>query len=223
MADYNKEDLSSDEQNIFDAEWDKFVTQHFRTREVFDVFQDHHDAILEACKVAKYQLELPYGGVNAKSNQFGLMPIRPQFLLQTSGTFAYSTATWDRDITTAQVTSTTTYGWLDFIGSSAANLMLSKYATMCIIAFLNPVADPKVDALLMKLKGEDYPVWYFQDAISVQDYPVFELSSPVLLEKEQEIYIQKHVFKAGRDSIRPIGAYFLKGDQMRSKTAYAQT
>ncbi len=220
--DYNREALSEEESKIFDGEWDKFVVQHFRNREVFDIYQDHKDAIKEACSIAKFQLDAIFGGMNAPSAQFGWTHFRPQFMKQTTSTYAYNTSTWNKDIATSDVTSTTTYGWLDFIGTSTAALKLSKYATAIILGFFDPVEKPCVDAVRIKLGATEYPILYFQDAIELQDYQVFELPTPIVVEKEQELYIQEHVHRAGRDSLRPFGVYYLKGDQLRSKTAYAQ-
>ncbi|MDO9353863.1 MAG: hypothetical protein Q7T55_09210, partial [Solirubrobacteraceae bacterium] len=64
-------DLTQDEQDIFNAEWDKFVTLHYPEREFMDIFEDNKQQILDALKISKYQLEMEFGGINASSNQIG--------------------------------------------------------------------------------------------------------------------------------------------------------
>ena len=232
MAGYQKTTLSDDEKGIFDDEWDKFVTRHFKNREVQDIFQDMQSSILEACEVTKFQLDATFGGVNARTNEFGWTPIQPNFLLPTSlaNSLLYAYRTWNQWLTSQQVTwgsgttaATSTNGWLDWIGSSSSNLKLSKYACMIIIGFADSEKPNKIDALLAKIKGVDYPVWWMGDALEEQDYGVYELTSPFIIEKEQEIYIQERVGRAGLSRLRPLGVYFGKGDHLRSKTAYAQT
>ena len=217
MADYNKTELEQDEKDIFEAEWDLLWTRHFKAREVIDVYQDHKASIMEACEVAKYQLEAKFGGANAKTNEFGWMPILPNALLATT-TPTYATATWKKDITTANVTTR----WIDWIGTSSTNLKLSKYATLIIIGFADPIDEPKIGAILAKVKGVDHPIWYFDDQMQETDYPVVELTVPIVVEPEQEFYLQKLAVQAGRDNLRPLGVYFAKGDHMRDKDLYAR-
>ncbi|MFH0904234.1 MAG: hypothetical protein V1854_03490 [Methanobacteriota archaeon] len=218
MVDYQKQELTETEDALFEAQWDKFLTRHFRAREVIDVFQDHKDIIKEAARVAKYQLESPFGGANAETNQFGWMPILPNFLLTASGsTPTYSTATWRKYITTTNVTSR----WIDLWGSSATNLKLTKYGTMIVVGFIDPVDVPKIGALLAKIKGKDYPVWDFGDSMLGTDYPIYELIEPFIVEKEQEFYIQARADRAGVSELRPIGVFYAKGDYMRKKDAAA--
>jgi len=218
MAGYQKTTLSDEEKAIFDDEWDKFVTRHFKNREVQDIFQDMQASILEACEVSKFQLDAAFGGVNARTNEFGWTPIQPNFIHATSSP-TYATRTWNQWLLTSDVTT----GWKDWIGSSSTPRKLSKYACMIIIGFVDSIAPQKVDALLAKVKGVDYPVWYMGDMFDEQDYGIFELTSPVIIEKEQELYVQELVGRAGLSKLRPLGVYFGKGDHLRSKTAYAQT
>jgi len=214
---YNIVELSADEDALFEAEWDAFVTKHFREREVVDVFQDHRDAIKEACRIAKYQLESSFGGLNANTNEFGWMPIMPNFLLAT-GTPTYATSTWRQYITTSDVTTR----WKDWIGSSDSNLKLSKYATMIMIGFEDLADVAKIDGLLAKVKSKDYPIWYFGDMMRNTDQRIYELTTPIVVEKEQEFYLQQLCGRAGVSELHPLGVYFAKGDHMRDKNAYAK-
>lgn len=217
MVEYQVVDLTSDEDTIFENEWDKFFTKHFRAREVIDLYQDNKENIKEAARVAKYQLEASFGGQNAKTNEFGWTWIQPNHLLATAAP-TYATATWNRYITTANVTTR----WIDWIGSAATNLKLTKYGTLIIIGFADPVDEPKIDAVLAKVKGTEYPIWYFGDAMMDTDWRVVELTAPIILEKEQEMYLQTLAGRAGLDKLQPLGVFYGKGDYLRSKTAYAQ-
>ncbi len=222
MADYQIVDLNESEDKIFENEWDKMWVKHTIARELVDLYQDHKDAIKEALRIAKYQLESTFGGVNAQTNEIGWSPILPNFLLTASSATAYSTRTWNKYITTSDVVSATTYGWLDWIGSSTTSLKLTKYGTMIITGFADPVDEPKIDAVLAKIKGRDYPIWNFGEGMSETDWHVCELPAPIVVEKEQEIYLQELAGRAGLDKLRPIGVFYAKGDYLRSKTAYAQ-
>ena len=214
---YQSKDFEQDEQDIFDTEWNAFITKHYRTRESVDVFEDHRDGILEAAKIAKYQLESEFGGQNAQTNQFGWGPILPNHILAT-GTPTYATATWRQYIETSDVTAR----WKDWIGSSASNLKLSKYATMVIIGFADNVEDPKIDGILAKAKGQEYPIWAFGEAMKGTDNNIYQLTTPLVIEAEQEIYLQQLCGRAGLSELHPIGVYFAKGDHMRDKAAYAK-
>lgn len=216
MAEYQKIAMTDSEKAIFEDEWDKLWTRHFRFREVNDVMQDHKAAILEACEIAKYQLEASFGGANCNTNEFGWCPIQHNFLVASAA--VYSTATWVKYWTTANVVTR----FNDYIGSSTTSLKMSKYGTMIIVGFADPVDVPKVDAILAKVKGRDYPIWYLNDAFEETDYHVAELAVPLVVEREQEIYLQALVGRAGMDLLRPLGVYFGKGDHLRSTTAYAQ-
>jgi hypothetical protein len=157
---YQVSELSADEDALFDSEWDAFVTKHFRARETVDVFQDHKENIKEACRIAKYQLESSFGGLNANTNEFGWMPIMPNFLLATAAP-TYATSTWKQYISTDDVTSR----WKNWIGASDNNLKVSKYASLIMIGFADPSELPKIDAIQAKVKGKDYPIWYFAAAV----------------------------------------------------------
>jgi len=215
---YQKIELTQEEESLFETEFPLLLTRHFKVREYIDIFQDHKEIIKEACRVAKYQLEAAFGGVNARSNEFGWGPIQPNHLLATSSP-TYNTRTWQDYLTTSDVTT----GWADWIGSSSSKFKLSKYSTIVIIGFADPAEIPKIDAVLAEVKNVSYPIWYFGDILEESDYHIFELPTPIILEKEQEMYIQRLVGRAGLTKFRPIGLNFSKGDYMRSKTAYAQT
>ncbi len=222
----SKSDLSSDERAIFDAEWNLLFTRRFQEREVMDIYEDHRDSILDACKVAKYELEADFGGANARTNEFGWMPILPNHLLTTDlagKSTSYSESSWDRFIETDDVKNVTNgYGWINWIGASDANFKLSKYCCMVCIGFSDPVPEPKIDAILAKIKSVDYPIWYFGDRFSETDYHSIELTMPFIVEPEQEFYLQTLCGRAGADKLRPLGAMFAKGDYMRDKTAFAK-
>lgn len=211
--------LTSDENDIFNAEWDAFVTRHFKSREVNDIFMDNRDAIYEGCEIAKYELESGFGGVNAAPNQFGWMPIRPAMLLA-SGTPTYATSTWNRYITTSNVTTAPFFS--DWIGGSDGSLNTSKYSTLVLIGFEDPAEVPKVGGVLAEIKAKKYPLWHFGEAMQ-DDWHVYELPTPIVIEPTQDIYLQTLNVVAGRDELRPIGVNFLDGAQMRSKTAHAET
>jgi len=76
-----REGLTSAEEATFNAEWSLMLMRHFRYREVMDVFEDFRDQIKETAAIAKYELEATFGGANARTNEFGWMPIMPQHLL----------------------------------------------------------------------------------------------------------------------------------------------
>lgn len=209
-------ELTKREEDIFNAEWDSFVAKHYPQRDFVDVFEDNKSQILDALKIAKYQLEVEFGGINAKTNEFGWSPIQPNFLLATAAP-TYATSTWKKNYTTANVTTM----WLDWIGSSTTNVQLSKYATMILIGFHDPVDLPKISAIKGLFKGDEYPIWWVEEALRAGVH-IYELPQPVLIEPEQTLYMQTKVYQAGDDELRPLGVYFGRGDHLRDKSAYAK-
>jgi hypothetical protein len=223
MAEVKTDSLTDAENQIFEDEWDKLWTKHTSQRELADIYMDHKDAIKLAASIMKFQLELPFGGQMAKTNEFGWMPIMPNHLLATSAA-VYSTATWQQYCSTSDVTTR----YKDFIGTSSADLQISKYAGVIIIGFVDtmgkydPLWMPKIDAVLPKIKGVQYPVIPVYDQMVNTDYPIFELATPWIVEPQQTIYVQTLVGRAGQTQFHPFGVYFARGDNMRSKAAYAQ-
>jgi hypothetical protein len=224
MAEVKTDQLTDAEAAIFDDEWDKVWTKHSRARELMDVYMDHHDSIKLACSIMKFQLELPFGGQMAKTNEFGWMPIMPNHLLAQSSAATYATATWQQQLVTSDVTTR----YKDFIGTSTTDFQISRYAGLIIIGFIDaqgladPYWMPKIDAVLPKIKGVQYPVIPCYDQMLDTDYPIFELATPWIIEPLQTLYIQELVGRAGQSQFHPIGVYFARGDNMRQKTAYAQ-
>lgn len=209
-------ELTQRENEIFNNEWDSFVAMHYPHRDFVDVFEDNKNQILDALKIAKFQLESEFGGINAKTNEIGWTPIQPNFLLATT-TPTYATTTWKKNLATSDVTTI----WKDWLGSSSTNVQLSKYATMIVIGFHDPVELPKISAIKATIKGDEYPIWWVEEALRAGVH-IYELPQPFLIEKEQNIYLQYKVYQAGDDELRPIGVYFGRGDHLRDKNAYAK-
>lgn len=209
-------ELAQSETDIFNAEWDKFIAIHYPQREFMDVFEDNKQQVLDAIKIAKFQLEVEFGGINCSSNQFGWTMIQPNHVLATAAP-AYSTNTWMKNWATSDVVSM----WADLWGTSTTDKQVSKYATMILLGFYDPVELPKVSAIKAKIKGEEYPIWWIENAVR-EGVHIYELPQPIVIEKEQTYYFQAKIARAGDDELQPFGVYFGRGDHLRSKTAYAQ-
>lgn len=209
-------DLTQDEMDVFNNEWDSFVAIHYPQRDFVDVFEDNKQQILDALKIAKFQLEAEFGGIHASSNQIGWTMIQPNFVLATA-TPAYSTSTWKKNYATSDVTTI----WKDLWGTSTTDLQVSKYATMILIGFYDPVDVPKVSALKAKIKGDEYPIWWIEHALR-SGIHIYELPKPIVIEKEQTYYFQAKIAGAGDDELQPFGVYFGRGDHLRDKNAYAK-
>lgn len=214
MADYAE--LSEEELEIFNTEWDMFISMHFPERDIVDVFEDNKEAIIEACQIAKFQLEMKFGGINARNNEFGWTVIQPNHLLATT-TPTYATSTWNVDYSTSDVTTM----WKNWIGTPTSQRQLSKYATMIVIGFRDPIALPKVSALKANLKGTTFPIWWVEEALR-SGLHIYQLPKPFVIEKEQSFNLEVKVSSAGRSELRPLGVMFAKGDHLRDKEAYAQ-
>jgi hypothetical protein len=212
-------DLTDGEQEIFNSEWDSFVALHYPERDFADVFEDNKSQILDACKIAKYQLECDFGGIHCRTNEFGWTDIQPNFVLA-STTPTYSTSTWRKTYTTDDVLTmwaSSTY-WL---GSSTTALTVSKYGTLILIGLYDPVEVPKISAVKAEIKGIEYPIWYVEKALKAGLH-IYELPKPIVIEREQTYKMQAKVARAGDDELQLLGVYFGKGDHLRNKTAYAQ-
>lgn len=210
-------DLTQAETDIFNAEWDKFITTHYPEREFIDVFEDNKQQILDTVKIAKYQLEMEFGGVNCATNQFGWTMIQPNHVLAQSAVPTYATTTWKKNYATSDVTTM----WAYLFGTSSTDLHVSKYATMILLGFYDPVDVPKISAIKAKIKGDEYPVWWLENAFRGGIH-IYELPEPIVIEKEQTYNMQAKCSHAGDDELQPIGVYFGRGDHLRSITAYAQ-
>jgi hypothetical protein len=209
-------DLTQREMDVFNAEWDSFVALHYPERDFVDVFEDNKSQILDTLKISKFQLEVEFGGIHAATNQFGWTMIQPNFVLATT-TPTYETSTWMKNYATSDVTTI----WKDLWGTSTTDKQVSKYATMILLGFYDPVDVPKVSAIKAKIKGDEYPIWWIENAIR-SGLHIYELPQPIVIEKEQTYYIQAKIARAGDDELQPFGVYFGRGDHLRSKTAYAQ-
>lgn len=210
------EELSSDEQAIFDEEWDSFISRQYPQRELIDVFERHKSQVVEALKIAKYQIEADFGGINAGTNEIGWSSIQPNFILAT-GTPTYSTSTWRKNYLTSDVTTM----WKDFVGASGSQRQLSKYATMILLGVYDPVDVPKISAMKATIKGKEYPIWYMQEALQAGAH-IYELPKPMVIEKEQPMHLRVKVAQAGDDELSLLGIYFAKGDHLRDESAYAK-
>jgi hypothetical protein len=160
---------------------------------------------------------MEFGGVNAATNQIGWTMIQPNFVLAQSAVPTYATTTWKKNYVSSDVTTM----WADLFGSSTTDYHVSKYACMLLLGFYDPVEVPKISAIKAKIKGEDYPIWWVENALK-GGIPIYEMPEPIVIEKEQTYYIQAKVASAGDDELQPFGVYFGRGDHLRSKTAYAQ-
>lgn len=214
-------ELTDEEMSIFNQEWDSFTAIYYAQRDFSDIFEDNKDQILEAAKVAKFQLDVPFGGMNCATNEFGWSPIQPNFLLATAAP-TYATSTWAVSYATSDVTTM----WKDWIGTSTSSRQLSKFATMIVLGFFDPVDVPKVSAVKPTVKGKEYPIYYVDIAMrSPSGTPllhIWELPKPHVVEREQNLYYQVKVARAGDDEFQPFGVYFGRGDHLRDKTAYAK-
>ena len=210
------EELNASEQEIFDEEWDAFISRQYPQREIIEVFERNKQPAIDALKIAKYQIEANFGGINAATNEIGWSPIQPNFLLATT-TPTYATSTWKKNYLTSDVTTM----WKDWIGSSSSQRQLSKYATMILLGVYDPVDVPKVSAIKADVKSREYPIWYIRQAM-MADAHIYELPKPMVIEKEQPMHLRIKVAQAGDDELSPLGIYFAKGDHLRDESAYAR-
>jgi len=212
-----RQTLNESEQEVFDEEWDSFISRQYPQRDMVDAFERHKSQIVEALKIAKYQLECDFGGVNAATNEIGWSPIQPTFILATD-TPTYDVSTWKKNYATSDVTTM----WKDWIGSSGSQRQLSKYATMVLLGVYDPVDVPKISAIKADIKSKEYPIWYVHEALSVGVH-LYELPKPMVIEKEQPMHLRVKVCQAGDDELSLMGIYFAKGDHLRDESAYAKT
>lgn len=192
----NLENLSALEVSLFDTEYHDVLTTILGERDIVSTFEGNVDFILTALDVAKAQFESkPFGGANARSNEFGFQIIRPEHV---------GFSTWDG--------SNTATGWGNWIGSAAAPITNSTEIFMAILGLVNYDPSPKTSAIRATIGNTSFPVWYFENnqrlANSVR---MFELPKKVWIESELTFNIRKKRDAVGTDSLALLGLSFVEG------------
>lgn len=202
--------LDSDEQTVFDTEFDRLVTLHFQQREFLDLFSDHRDYILETCQVAKAQFESEFGGMNCDSNQFGWTFIRPEVVRSTSK--SSPTRDWNVDVTAT--------GWANLFGSSGSEVKINEEGLLMVLGYINFSASPKSAAIKNVVMGDEKPVYYLEPAMKSANLQVFELPKPFRVAPLKTFYTRAMYNETGRDCLAPLGIYFATGSHMREEGPY---
>ncbi len=207
-------ELTKDEKDIFDAEFDRFLTTHFRERELIDIVTDHHDYLLGSAQVAKEKFTgNSFGGVHAGSSEFGWTYIRPEWIGNgtTSGLLPTSALSWAVTIAST--------GWQDWIASAASPVKLNKDALMVILGYQNYASAPKSSAVKATVGGQiTYPVQYLEYALRSGNYSVYELAKPYRVLPEQVYNTRVKYSNLGTDELALFGLGFAKGTYLVTET-----
>ncbi|MCZ7404300.1 MAG: hypothetical protein O8C67_05125 [Candidatus Methanoperedens sp.] len=188
--------LSKSEVELFDKELKPTMASILANRDVLNLFENNVAYLLQAMDVAKAQFQSkPFGGFNARSNEFGMTVIRPEHL---------GFSTWDG--------SNTALGWGNWIGTAAVPITISSSVFIAILGLVNYDASPKCSAVRMGVGNTQFPVWYFEnnqrENTSVR---LFELPKKIWLESEIQFYARKKRDVVGSDSLALMGLAFVEG------------
>lgn len=197
-------DLCNEEEDTFQSEWDSFKTHHLKGSTHSQIFEEHKETIKSVVGQAKHNLKRLFGGENPHVAEFGWMPILPRVLTPSSA------LTWSKEITEENVT----FKWTDWIGTLSSNIVVGKRSTMVIIGFVDPVAKPPVDAIRVYAHGVQYPVWPFGECMEGCVRNEYSLSTPLILNNGESLYIQQLCGRPGISKLRPLGVHFMTSDGM---------
>jgi len=204
-------ELTDAEKEIFDIEFDRLFTTHFKCRTALEIANNHRDYILDSAELAKEKFDdAPFGGVNARSTEFGWTLVRPQMIRTTSK--ASPVRTWERTVSTT--------AWNDWLGTSTAAVRINENALLVVIGYVCYSGAPKASAVLEKVLGADLPVFYLEPGFKIGNIFMIDRVNPWRIEPTNEFYIQTLDLRLGNDELSPFGIYFAKGSHLREKDPY---
>lgn len=192
----NLENLTANEVSLFDTEFHDVISSILANRDVVATYETNVDFILTAMDVAKAQFESkPFGGVNARSNEFGFQVIRPEHV---------GFSTWDG--------SNTATGWGNWIGSSASPVTNSSELFLAVLGLVNYDPSPKTSAIKATIGNTTFPVWYYENNQRLfNSVRMFELPKKIWIESEITYSIRKKRDAIGTDSLALMGLSFVEG------------
>lgn len=196
-------ELTSDEKTIFDLEFDRFLTTHFREREMVDIVTDHKDYILGSAQIAKGKfIGNSFGGVNAGSSEFGWTNIRPEW---------WGFTNW--------VVNVTATGWTNHIGSAASPVKLNKEALVVVLGYQNFAPATKSTAYKATIGGQNtFPVQYLEYALRTGNISIYETAKPYRILPEQTYNSRIKYDFIGVDELALFGVGFAKGTYLVTET-----
>lgn len=196
-------ELTSDEKTIFDLEFDRFLTTHFRERELVDIVTDHRDYLVGSAQIAKEKFTgNSFGGVHAGSSEFGWTHLRPEW---------WGNTNWVENIVAT--------GWADWIGSAASPIKLNKEALAVIMGYQNFAPVSKATAVKATVGGQvTYPVQYLEYALRIGNISLYELAKPYRILPEQTFNTRVKYDFLGTDELAPFGVGFGKGTYLVTET-----
>jgi hypothetical protein len=172
------------------------MTSILAQRDVMNLFENNVAYLLQAMDVSKAQFESkPFGGFNARSNEFGMTIIRPEHV---------GFSSWDG--------SNTATGWGNWIGSAASPITISSETFMAVLGLVNYDPSPKTSAVRFAVGNTSFPVWYFENNQREFDsVRLFELPKKIWLESEIQFFARKKRDAIGTDSLALMGLTFTEG------------
>lgn len=196
-------ELTQAEKDVFDMEFDRFLTTHLRERELVDIVSDHREYLLGSAQVAKEKFTgNSFGGVHAGSSEFGWTYIRPEWVNKTN---------W--------VSLIAATGWADWIASAASPVKLNKEALMVVLGYQNFAPSPKATAVKATVGGQiTYPVQYLEYALRIGNLSLYELAKPYRVLPEQTYNTRAKYDFLGTDEISLFGVGFAKGTYLVTET-----
>lgn len=195
-------EFTSDEDKIFDLEFDRFLTTHLKERELVDIVTDHRDYIKGSGQIAKEKFTgNSFGGVNASSGEFGWTIVRPEWLGLTS---------WVKNIVAS--------GWADWVGSVASPVKLNKEALIVMLGYGNYAPSPKSSAIKPYVSAKPYAIQYLEYAMRVGNFELYEAAKPYRVLPEETYNVRVKYDTLGVDELYPFSIGFAKGTYLVTET-----
>ena len=207
---YQRQDLSPEEKAaLLHAVYDNISANSAVLRELY---KGNEQNILAVASLAKGALGAQFGGLLPGDAEFGVSPIRPQYLLRTTAATEAAATTWVFTFTAGN-----DY-WIGFGSDNDEAVNIDKRVCLLILGFaFTQGGSPIVEELFPTINGTQYPSIIIRHAWLADNFNQIRVArSPacVLAPKATTLWTANSII-AGTQELVPLGLAFIKGDIAR--------
>lgn len=183
---------------------------------LIELYKQNQVNIIAAAEIAKAALGAQFGGMLPADSEFGVQPIRPAYIMRTTGTTETAETTWAFTFTSGND------NWIGFGTNNATAVNIDKRVCLLILGFaFTQGGSPIVEELFPTINGTQYPSIVIRHAWQADNYNQVRVcrSTPcVLAPKATTIWTANSII-AGVNELVPLGLAFVKGDIARTTGA----